>query len=98
MGEGSVGESGDGGGGLCVFFFKVKAAFVVMSGDWGSDVCSSDLGRGGWNRRIERKSSCFGGKGGIGEMNIRVVVGEGRGESWRGREASPVWKAGCAGT
>eukprot|EP01047_Picozoa_sp_COSAG01_P141748 COSAG01_NODE_72842_length_252_cov_0.339869_1_plen_30_part_01 len=25
-----------------VFFFKQKTAYEIMSGDWSSDVCSSD--------------------------------------------------------
>ena len=25
------------------FFFKQKTAYEIMSGDWSSDVCSSDL-------------------------------------------------------
>ena len=29
-----------------VFFFKQKTANGIMSGDWSSDVCSSDLGQG----------------------------------------------------
>ena len=28
---------------LLVFFFKQKTAYEIMSGDWSSDVCSSDL-------------------------------------------------------
>ena len=40
-------------GGLCVqcglgfcffFFFKQKTAYEIGTGDWSSDVCSSDLG------------------------------------------------------
>ena len=33
---------------LCVFFFfffKQKTAYEIGTGDWSSDVCSSDLGR-----------------------------------------------------
>ena len=31
--------------GLCVvFFFKQKTAYEIGTGDWSSDVCSSDLG------------------------------------------------------
>ena len=26
-----------------IFFFKQKTAYEIMSGDWSSDVCSSDL-------------------------------------------------------
>ena len=29
---------------LSVFFFKQKTAYEVGTGDWSSDVCSSDLG------------------------------------------------------
>ena len=34
-----------GGGGGCVvfFFFKQKTAYEIGTGDWSSDVCSSDL-------------------------------------------------------
>eukprot|EP01047_Picozoa_sp_COSAG01_P131965 COSAG01_NODE_61763_length_288_cov_0.492063_1_plen_70_part_10 len=28
--------------GIDVFFFKQKTAYEIMSGDWSSDVCSSD--------------------------------------------------------
>src|SRR6187200_918865 len=28
----------------CFFFFKQKTAYEIVSGDWSSDVCSSDLG------------------------------------------------------
>src|SRR5213082_4086544 len=27
------------------FFFKQKTSYEIVSGDWSSDVCSSDLGR-----------------------------------------------------
>src|SRR5881398_2564575 len=30
---------------VLVFFFKQKTAYEVLSGDWSSDVCSSDLMR-----------------------------------------------------
>src|SRR5213082_2191855 len=30
------------------FFFKQKTAYELVSGDWSSDVCSSDLGRPRW--------------------------------------------------
>src|SRR3546814_5874336 len=36
---------------LC-FFFKQKTAYEMRISDWSSDVCSSDLGAGGWGRRI----------------------------------------------
>ena len=32
-----------GGGGGVVFFFKQKTAYEIGTGDWSSDVCSSDL-------------------------------------------------------
>ena len=32
---------------LLSFFFKQKTAYEIMSGDWSSDVCSSDLGAAG---------------------------------------------------
>ena len=28
---------------VCVFFFKQKTAYEIGTGDWSSDVCSSDL-------------------------------------------------------
>src|SRR3546814_1319468 len=31
---------------VCFFFFKQKTAYEVRISDWGSDVCSSDLGDG----------------------------------------------------
>ena len=35
---------GVGGGVVCVFFFfKQKTAYEIVSRDWSSDVCSSDL-------------------------------------------------------
>ena len=37
------GERRVGGGGGWVFFFKQKTAYEVGTGDWSSDVCSSDL-------------------------------------------------------
>ena len=30
--------------GQVLFFFKQKTAYEIASGDWSSDVCSSDLG------------------------------------------------------
>ena len=33
------------GGGSIVFFFKQKTAYEIGTGDWSSDVCSSDLPR-----------------------------------------------------
>src|SRR5881398_1481561 len=32
---------------LLFFFFKQKTAYEMLSGDWSSDVCSSDLGAPG---------------------------------------------------
>ena len=32
-----------GGGGWGFFFFKQKTAYEIGTGDWSSDVCSSDL-------------------------------------------------------
>ena len=32
-----------GGGGGVFFFFKQKTAYEIGTGDWSSDVCSSDL-------------------------------------------------------
>ena len=40
---GGGGEGGWGGGGGVVFFFKQKTAYEIGTGDWSSDVCSSDL-------------------------------------------------------
>ena len=31
------------GGERCFFFFKQKTAYEIGTGDWSSDVCSSDL-------------------------------------------------------
>src|SRR5213082_4019687 len=36
------------------FFFKQKTAYEIVSGDWSSDVCSSDLPRCGQIQRGER--------------------------------------------
>ena len=41
--EGCVGVWGGGGGGCFFFFFKQKTAYEIVSRDWSSDVCSSDL-------------------------------------------------------
>ena len=35
---------GEGGWGVGFFFFKQKTAYEIVSRDWSSDVCSSDLG------------------------------------------------------
>src|SRR6186997_3501733 len=37
-----------------VFFFKQKTAYEITTGDWSSDVCSSDLhaARPGWSCRL----------------------------------------------
>ena len=37
------GEGVGGGGGGGVFFFKQKTAYEILTCDWSSDVCSSDL-------------------------------------------------------
>ena len=42
---------GVGGGGWVVFFFKQKTAYEIGTGDWSSDVCSSDLSRERRDRR-----------------------------------------------
>ena len=34
---------GGGGGGGGFFFFKQRTAYEMGTGDWSSDVCSSDL-------------------------------------------------------
>ena len=39
-----VGEMKDGKVTSLVFFFKQKTAYEIGTGDWSSDVCSSDLG------------------------------------------------------
>ena len=39
-------ENGGGWGGVGLFFFfKQKTAYEIGTGDWSSDVCSSDLPR-----------------------------------------------------
>ena len=43
---GEGGGGGGGGGGVWgggFFFFKQKTAYEIGTGDWSSDVCSSDL-------------------------------------------------------
>ena len=41
---GDVGyDRGGGWGGWFFFFFKQKTAYEIGTGDWSSDVCSSDL-------------------------------------------------------
>ena len=37
------GGGGGGGCGFFFFFFKQKTAYEIGTGDWSSDVCSSDL-------------------------------------------------------
>ena len=49
-----MGEEGGVGGGF--FFFKQKTAYEIVSRDWSSDVCSSDLFR---YRRSLKLSSNF---------------------------------------
>src|SRR5213082_2408483 len=48
------------------FFFKQKTAYEIVSGDWSSDVCSSDLARlfrsGGFYRRRRRRGKLGGGR------------------------------------
>ena len=39
------------------FFFKQKTAYEVLTCDWSSDVCSSDLG---WNNRYILKTELQG--------------------------------------
>eukprot|EP01046_Picozoa_sp_COSAG06_P117963 COSAG06_NODE_65082_length_258_cov_0.490566_1_plen_60_part_01 len=41
-GRGGVVETAEGIGGEEGVFFKQKTAYEIMSGDWSSDVCSSD--------------------------------------------------------
>ena len=40
---GGVGGGVGGGGWVFFFFFKQKTAYEIGTGDWSSDVCSSDL-------------------------------------------------------
>ena len=40
-----VGWGWGGGGVVLFFFFKQKTAYEIGTGDWSSDVCSSDLFR-----------------------------------------------------
>ena len=40
---GEEGGGEEGGGGGVFFFFKQKTAYEIVSRDWSSDVCSSDL-------------------------------------------------------
>ena len=42
-GRGWGGCGGGGGGCVFFFFFKQKTAYEIGTGDWSSDVCSSDL-------------------------------------------------------
>ena len=41
--RGGGGGGRGGGGGGCFFFFKQKTAYEILTCDWSSDVCSSDL-------------------------------------------------------
>ena len=36
---------------FCIFFFKQKTAYEIGTGDWSSDVCSSDLARVNLSRK-----------------------------------------------
>ena len=49
------------------FFFKQKTAYEIGTGDWSSDVCSSDLAKSRSENDlwIEGKKGCNGGKGEI---------------------------------
>ena len=48
---------GGGGGGGVFFFFKQKTAYEIGTGDWSSDVCSSDLFRGDLSFELIEKFS-----------------------------------------
>ena len=39
----------------CFFFFKQKTAYEIGTGDWSSDVCSSDLDAGSVKRFSDMK-------------------------------------------
>ena len=45
---------------VCFFFFKQKTAYEIGTGDWSSDVCSSDLAElRAWVRRYLLKAGQF---------------------------------------
>src|SRR5213082_3954653 len=49
---------------LCFFFFfKQKTAYEVVSGDWSSDVCSSDLGIGRVGQVVRHRAGELGANG-----------------------------------
>src|SRR5213079_3729093 len=39
------------------FFFKQKTAYEITTGDWSSDVCSSDLAAGGFAGVVQDRSA-----------------------------------------
>src|SRR5256885_7209977 len=47
---------------LIVFFFSSRRRHTRLQGDWSSDVCSSDLQKGGWNLVDVRSPDEFTGK------------------------------------
>src|SRR5213079_3597584 len=42
-------------GATLFFFFEQKTAYEITTGDWSSDVCSSDLGDDGGRRHLETR-------------------------------------------
>src|SRR5213082_4016084 len=58
------------GGSVFFFFFKQKTAYEIVSGDWSSDVCSSDLNAAGRRRPREARARAGHG-GGPGRLSSR---------------------------
>ena len=59
-----------GGGGGGVFFFKQKTAYEIVSRDWSSDVCSSDL------RAVPSKAAMPPGEVGLDQVKIALQMSE----------------------
>src|SRR3546814_6007807 len=62
---------------ICVFFFfKQKTAYEMRISDWSSDVCSSDLGRGGKGAqdKIDFTGQHFGRDAGFGAKRHAATV------------------------
>ena len=61
---------GGGGGVVFFFFFKQKTAYEIVSRDWSSDVCSSDLERRGDAYLTQQTTD-----GGYVTQSVNVVQG-----------------------
>src|SRR5213082_1093009 len=54
-----------------IFFFKQKTAYEIVSGDWSSDVCSSDLAKEGRRYRLPDRAASDRSRHGVGTAHGR---------------------------